>query len=217
MTATTVSLGRVEELILARLLPCGNSSLSPKKLRDDLARFFRHPPGADQWQTHVSNLVEASLLTVKPYRLTEAGRARALEFIGVERLPPRASWSTIRARFLVPKALGLPADAATPRKRSQKAQELLSALVIRTHFDVPVTAGVKVSEVLEALVCKRLGFPQEVSLEVVQTAVLAPPTRRSRGSVPEADPAATAPASAWHEHRQGRRAPRCSSEGLARR
>src|SRR5262245_22392804 len=169
MTATAVSLGRVEELVLARLVTCGKSRVKPEKVRQDLAPLFRHPPGGDQWQAHTDTLVEAGLLTLKPYRLTEAGRARALEFLGVEALPPRANWKTVCTRYLMPKALGLPTDAALPGRLDEAK---LGAFVLKAKHALPVKANASLPRVLEALVCKELGFPQEVNLKGVQTAKL---------------------------------------------
>jgi hypothetical protein len=169
MTATAVSLDRVEELMLARLVTCGKSRVKPEKVRQDLAPLFRHPPGGDQWQAHTDTLVEAGLLTPKPYRLTEAGRARALEFLGVEALPPRTTWKTVCTRYLMPKALGLPTDAALPGRLSEAK---LGAFVLKAKHALPVKANASLPQVLEALVCKELGFPQEVTLKGVQTAKL---------------------------------------------
>src|SRR5438105_2613831 len=114
---TAVSTTLLSDLILTRLLVPGKRPPALSRLRADLERFFKHPPAAEQWQEHLDELVQVGLLAVRPYQLTDAGRARALEFLGLDEMPARADWKAIRSRYLVPKALGLPLGAGETRKR----------------------------------------------------------------------------------------------------
>ncbi len=168
---TTVSTSLVGELILARLLTSGKKAPRPKQLRDDIGRFFKHPPNGEQWQEYVEDLVNAGLLTTGPYELTDAGRAQAFKFLGLESLPPRTNWKTLRARYLVPKALGLAPDADDLRKRLAKAENL-AAFLLKEGHDLPVGAGASLNQVLEALVCKELGFPGEATFAGLKQVVL---------------------------------------------
>jgi hypothetical protein len=86
-------------------------------------------------------------------------------------LPPRCKWQTIQAKFLLPKALGLPPTARDAQKRVEKA-EGLAALLLKRRFDLPVGASPSLGQVLEALVCKELGFPGETSVVAVKAEVL---------------------------------------------
>jgi hypothetical protein len=166
MTTATAPTTLVGDLILVRLLVPPKTPLSPSKLRADLARFFAHPPAAEEWQRNLSELVEASLLTVKPYRLTEAGRARALEFLGLDTLPPRTDWRAIKNRHLLPRALGISADETSVLERIKKADGL-AALLLKARYDLPAGPATTPSKALEALVCKHLGFPGETSIKAV--------------------------------------------------
>src|SRR5947208_1832708 len=114
--STAVATSVIGDLILSRLLALGKRPPAPKRLREDVARFFKHPPSGEAWQVYLDELIRAGLLTARPYRLTDAGRARALGFLGLEALPPRTDWKAVRNRYLVPMALGIPVAAAETRK-----------------------------------------------------------------------------------------------------
>jgi hypothetical protein len=166
-----VSLGIEAELLLARLLVPTKRPPTLRAIRSGLDRFFRQQPTTGRWQETVEALRSAGLLTPRALRLTDAGRTRALELLGIRELPPRCKWQTIQARFLLPVALGLPPTARDARKRIEKA-EGLAALLLKRHFDLPVGASPTLGQVLEALACKRLGFPGETSLAAVKAEVL---------------------------------------------
>src|SRR5882724_1566476 len=103
----TGTVSRLGQLLLVRLLTAGKRGLGPKQLRQDLERFLPQPLSPQQWQTLVEEVVNAGLAAVRPLRLTDAGRARALAVLGIDALPPRANWNTVRQRYLVPLALGV--------------------------------------------------------------------------------------------------------------
>jgi hypothetical protein len=169
--STAVATSVVGDLILTRLLASGKRPPAPKRLREDIARFFKHPPGGEAWQGYLDELVQAGLLTVRPYRLTDAGRARALELLGLKALPPRTDWKAIRNRYLVPMALGIPPTAEELRKRAADASRL-PALLIQQHFDLPAEASTSLAKVLAALACKQLDIPVEARCSDIPAAIL---------------------------------------------
>jgi hypothetical protein len=81
-------------------------------------------------------------------------------------LPPRTRWTTVLARYLFPKAASLSATAAEKLDSADK----LAAWVLRRKYGL--AAGATVKQVLEALACKELGFPDEVMLGGLMCAVL---------------------------------------------
>jgi hypothetical protein len=171
MTTQTVSGARVGNLILARLLTAGKRPPAPKKLRDDLGRFFHHAPTDDQWQGYLDELVQAGMLTLRPCQLTEAGRASALEFLGVSEIPAEMKWDELRMRFLFPKALGsarISPETLTELKRKDKFE----AFLLATQFNLPAESTTSLNKALEALACKELGVPEETTLEGAQTRAL---------------------------------------------
>ena len=141
------------DLVLVRLLPPVKRPPGPSVVRNDVAQFFRERPSDERWQETIDGLVHAGLIIAKPLRLTEAGRARALDFLGVSELPPRSTWATIQAKFLLPKALGLTAAPEKRRKRIEKADGLAALLLRRALIDLAVPADAS----LVAVVCPLLG------------------------------------------------------------
>jgi hypothetical protein len=101
------------------------------------------------------------------FTLTEAGRERALRFLGVTELPD-TNWSTVIARYLLPEAAGLPSDAAARLDNGDK----LAAFILKRKYELPADAGSTVKQVLEALVCRQLGFSNETTLDGLLCAVL---------------------------------------------
>ncbi|HKI17393.1 MAG TPA: hypothetical protein VKA15_05915, partial [Isosphaeraceae bacterium] len=78
------------------------------------------------------------------------------------------NWSTVIAKYLFPKAAGLSEDAAAKLDNADK----LAALVLKRKYDLAAGAGSTVNQVLEAVACKQLGFPQETTLDGLLCAVL---------------------------------------------
>jgi hypothetical protein len=168
---TTAPVALVGDLVLARLLPPTKQAPSPARVRADVARFFRDPPSDERWQDTIDGLVGAGLVTTRPLRLTDAGRSRALAFLNTRELPPRCHWGTIQAKFLVPKALGLAPTAQEAIKRIGK-EENLAALLLKQRFALALGPSPSFGEVLEALACRELGFPEATCLDEVKRQVL---------------------------------------------
>ncbi len=171
MTVTETTLTRPAELLLLRLLPPAKKPTGPARLRQELGRLFREPPDAGRWDSMVEELVTAGLLTTKPLRLTPDGRTRGLVLLGLTDLPERLTWRTLRDRYLVPRALGVPVEAADTRSRIG-TQDGLGAWLLKRRYDLPTGSGQTVNAALAALACGALGFPGETSLEAVRDEVL---------------------------------------------
>jgi hypothetical protein len=131
--------------------------------------LLRQPLEAARWQALVEELTTGGLVGGKPLRLTDAGRSRALGFLGLEDPPQRADWRTPRDGYLMPHALGVPTDAGETR-RIGKADGLRARILKK--YDLPTGSAQTLNAALEALACKRLGFPGETALEGVRDAVL---------------------------------------------
>lgn len=156
--ATAVSLA---DLIVTRLLP-DPKSVAPKKLRDDLAVFFRRPPSAEHIAEALAELRADGFVTAKGQSLTDAGRARALQFLNLDALPPKTNWAAVKARHLVPRALGLSPDSddAAALAKGDK----LAALLLKRKLNLPVGTGGTLNAVLEAILCRELGYPDHATL-----------------------------------------------------
>ncbi len=155
--------GPLADLILVRLLPA-TKSVPPKKLREDVAPLFHTPPSDEQVAETLTALRSSGLLTPKGQLSTATGRARALEYLGVSELPPRANWGMMKARYLVPKALGLSANAEDTAKVVGDANKL-APLLLKRKLGLPVGTGTTLNAVFEAITCRELGFPDHVTLK----------------------------------------------------
>jgi hypothetical protein len=174
MMMQTVATDLLPDLILARLLVTGKRAIGPDKLRRDVDRLLQTPTG-ERWEATVQELADAGFLTRKPFRLTDAGRARALAFLEVESLPPRANWGTVQARYLVPRALGVPATDGKGRDRLKVADNLRAA-ALRKAYRLRIPENASLTGAMEAaatqLVCEQLGLDPLPNWEALELAIL---------------------------------------------
>lgn len=154
------------DLILVRLLPDTKLRLTPLTIRNDVSRLFPRPPSADEFSATLSNLRNAGLIATKGQVLTNAGRSRAVAYLGVDRLPSGCNWRAIKAKYLVPKALGLEPAKTLPKEK-------LAALLLKRKYSLPVGTANSLNATFEALACQRLGFSDCVELKDVKTRILA--------------------------------------------
>lgn len=157
-TAPAAPTGPLADLILVRLLPPSKSPPSAGKVRDDLTPLFHKVPTAEQVAEALTALRAAGLVFPKKQILTDAGRTRALEYLGINELPAKVNFGTIKAKFLVPKALGLSAKATDTADK-------LAAVLLKRKFGLPVGTGDTITAVFDALACRELGFPDMAKMD----------------------------------------------------
>ena len=189
--------------------------VAPKEVRRDVGKLLGAEFSAAEFDELRSELAAAGFLTKgkrNTFTLTDAGRERALRFLGVAELPPRTNWSTVIARYLFPKAAGLSANAAAKLDSGDK----LAAFILKRKYGLAAGAGSTVNQVLEAIACKELGFSDETTLE--RLIVRGPePTHRFRAA-DEREARQAAPAFRDRpDGRQGRRRAEQGGAGLAGR
>ena len=102
----------------------------------------------------------------KSLRLTEAGRATALAFLGVSELPAKITWKSLLERYLFPRAAGI-AEGTDPRETKNLAMFLL-----KRHFNLKTNPTATPAKVLEAIAFKELGFPEVNAWPKLKDAVL---------------------------------------------
>jgi len=140
-------------------------------VRKDVGKLLNSDFSAPEFDDLRSELASAGFLTKgkrNTFALTDAGRERALRFLGVAELPSRTNWSSVIAKYLFPMAAELSADAAAKLDSGDK----LAAFVLKRKYELPAGAGSTVNQVLEAVACKRLGFSQETTLDGLLCEVL---------------------------------------------
>ena len=161
----------VADLVLVRMILPGKKPVGPRDMRRDVGKLLGVDFSVSQLDDVRNQLADAGFLTKgkrHTFTLTDAGRERALRFLGVDDLPPRTNWSLAIGKYLFPKAAGLPADAAAKLDSGDK----LAAFMLKRKYDLTGRAGSTVSQVLEAVVCKELGFSGETTLNGLLCVVL---------------------------------------------
>jgi hypothetical protein len=170
----------LEILLLVRLLPC-RTAPSLAQLAKDISPLYRDPPGTAALTDALGRLRERGELSADGKQLSSAGRQRALQWLGLEDWPERWTWRTLKDKVLPAKALGLPLDQA---EKLLKNPSRLAALLLRRELALPPREGESVQSVLEALVCRELGYPELHTLEELMAAVLS----RKIGASPPLQP-----------------------------
>lgn len=173
MTTTTLTAPatRVDALLLVRLLPPAKRPLAPSRLRRELERLLPEPLEDDEWRATLARLREQGKLAPRGCQLTDAGRAAVLEFLGLSEPPPRTDWRALKSKYLFPKALGLQATEQTHKLLGK--QDQVAALILKREHQLPLGPGATLPAVLEALVCRELGYPSATTLREVREAKLA--------------------------------------------
>jgi hypothetical protein len=171
LAAPTATDNALADLVLVRMILPSKKPVGPLVVRRDLGKLLGTDLPTAAFNDLRTELAAAGFLSSgnrNTFTVTDAGRARALEFLGVAELPSRVNWSTVIAKYLFPRAAGLSADASAKLNDGDK----LAALVLKRKYDLPADTGSTVSQALEAIVCKRLAFAHETTLNGLLTAVL---------------------------------------------
>jgi hypothetical protein len=161
----------ISDLVLVRMALPKKKPDAPKKVRDDVNKLLASPLSATTFDDLREELVSADYLSKgkrNTLTLTETGRERALRFIGVAELPRGTNWSKVISKLLFPKACGLSNAAAAKLDSGDK----LAAFLLKRKYELGDGAGATVNQVMETLVCREVGFPEETTLEGLVSAVL---------------------------------------------
>ena len=169
----------VADLVLVRMALPSKSPAGPLAVRRDVGKLLGFDFSAATFDELRNELASAGFLTKgkrNTFALTDAGRERAMRFLGVAELPARTNWSTVIARYLFPQAAGLSPDAAAKLDSGDK----LAAFILKRKYGLAAGAGSTVNQVAEAVACKELGFADETTLAGLLCVVLS----RLMGSEP---------------------------------
>jgi hypothetical protein len=172
----------VGHLVLARLLPGGDKGVTRAQLKKDLDPLVRHRWQGVAWDDRLDQTLEqleSSELTgcVKKGKTwwiapTAPGRRRGLEFLGIDQLPPKATWATLKKTYLLARMLDLPAPAGDRLKEFAKDTGFKAAL-LKAHYGLPTEDYPTLPRATDALAWKLLGIEstRKVTLQDVLTAL----------------------------------------------
>jgi len=191
----------VDRVVLARLLVAGEKGVTTTELKKALDPLLGHRLAgaalADRLAQALAALDSAGLAhrtrkgKTERGTLTSEGERRALEFLGIDRLPPKTNWSQITKGYLAARALGLP----TPRDKAVKqfsGDPGFKAALLKTQFDLPVGDYPTFDQALDALAWKLLGFADapgaKFSVKAVKAALIGRALEGRSQVDPKADP-----------------------------
>jgi hypothetical protein len=115
--------------------------------------------------------------------LTESGRCRALAFLGTDALPAKMTWTTLIPKYLVPRALGVELSNGPAVKRLSR-EDGLAGVLLKRQFGIMETSKESLDSVLEAIVCKTLGY-EAASLKDLKQQVMARLLDAKDGTIPK--------------------------------
>ena len=93
----------VADLVLVRMSLPSKKPPAPSAVREDVGKLLDAGLSAAEFDDLRSELASAGFLTKgkrNSYAITDAGRERSLQFLGITEIPPRTNWSTVIAKYL---------------------------------------------------------------------------------------------------------------------
>jgi uncharacterized protein (DUF2267 family) len=170
-TVATPSRTVLADLVLVRMSLTSNKPVAPSLVRADVGKLLGADLSASEFDDVRNELASNGFLLKgnrNTFTVTDAGRARALRFLGIDALPARTNWQAVIANYLFPRAAGLTPHAAAKLNNGDK----LAAFILKRKYGLAASAGSTVNQVLEAVACQKLNFPEETTLDGVLRAVL---------------------------------------------
>src|SRR5262249_52645352 len=111
----------------------GKQPVAPSVVRKDVGKVLNSELSGAEFDDLRNELANAGFLAKgkrNTFAISDAGRERALRFLGVAELPSRTNWSTVIAKYLFPKATGLSAIAAAKLNNGDK----LAAFILKRKY-----------------------------------------------------------------------------------
>ncbi|WP_428263998.1 hypothetical protein [Haliangium sp.] len=153
-----MDLDRLDVLILARLAGPTKSVPQPAQLRKDVGRFLAARLSPGELHALIDDRLAAlrtrgDLVATGPLAVTEAGRRRVQDALGVTSIP---AWKALRTWLAPALALGLDPAQAKVRARLRDADGLRGAALRRGH-DLPGPDAPTLRQAVDALAWRQLG------------------------------------------------------------
>jgi hypothetical protein len=178
---------RLGELVLVWML----TRAEGKGARGDVSRalkpFAEHRWSSGEWSTQLDETLAAlescglvQQTARKGLVLTREGRAKALEFIGEQRLPKGLTWKKLRLTYLTARALGLPASHANLKQLGTASG--LRAVLVQKQLGLDGVGTRSLAQVRDELCWKQLSVETDkpFTLAAVQSFLLGKVLQASR-------------------------------------
>ncbi len=178
---------RVGELVLVWLLTRAEGKGSRSELSRTLKSFAEHRWSGGEWSTRLDEALvalESGGLVKQTARngvsLTKEGRAKALESLGVERLPKGLTWKQLRLKYLTARALGLPPTQGNVARLGSASG--LRAVLVQKQLGLDGVGTRSLAQVRDLLCWKQLGVETDkpFTLAAVQSFLLGQVLQSSR-------------------------------------
>lgn len=168
MSTAIATTSTIADLLLVRMSLAGKSAPKTDTVRKNLGELIGSEPSGSVFEDLQQELADAGFLIRrgKSFAITDTGRQRALEFLGVDGLPPKTNWKTVVSKYLFPKAAGMTSDDAGKMKGNQ-----LAVLLLKRKYEIGSSAK-SVNQLLPAIAGQHLGFPNVRSADELICAVL---------------------------------------------
>ncbi len=194
----------IGHLVLTRLLPSRDKGATTSQIKKDLEPLLQHRWAgavlADMLDRTLGQLDAEGLISrsrgkgrskVERSVLTPQGCQRGLDFLDLDKLPPKATWASLKKTYLLARMLGLPGPAGSAAKAFSSDGGYKAAL-LRRQFDLPIDEYPTLAKATEALAWKLLGLEshchQKFSIRAVQVAIFNRELGDQRPSDRQADP-----------------------------
>lgn len=162
----------IDDLLLIRFALAGPTGATITMARRSLESLLEQTLSTETLEAICHALCQQSYLTKGARRgrflPTPAGTERAVKLLGIERFPPRSTWTAVCRDYLFPRAAGL----TTAEAKKLRTATRLTAWDLKKRYQLPEQAGSTVKQISEAIVCQRLGYPQATTLKQLHRWVL---------------------------------------------
>jgi hypothetical protein len=184
-------ISRLGELALAWLLTRGEGRGSRSELSRALKSFADHRWTPSEWSTRLDEslaALEAGGLALRKARngleLTSQGRAHALAWLGVKRLPEGTTWKRLKNTHLLARVLELPPSTGNLARLG--TADGMRAVLVQKHLGSASPGSRSLTQVRDALCWKQLGIESDkpFTLAAVQAVLLARALQASRETEP---------------------------------
>ncbi len=184
-------ISRLGELVLAWLLTRGEGWGARSELSRALKSFADHRWNPSEWNTRLDEslaALEAGGLALRKARnaleLTAQGRAHALAWLGVKRLPEGTTWKKLKNTHLLARVLELPPSNGNLTRLG--TANGMRAVLVQKHLGTASPGSRSLTQVRDALCWKQLGVESDkpFTLAAVQAVLLARALQASREAEP---------------------------------